>query len=58
MLHRRIIASVLLSLLLVLCAFVPSRTRAQAGYQPTAGNLEARRWFQDAKFGLFIHWGV
>lgn len=21
-------------------------------------NAEARRWFQDAKFGLFIHWGV
>ena len=21
-------------------------------------NLEARKWFEDAKFGLFIHWGV
>jgi alpha-L-fucosidase len=21
-------------------------------------NAEARRWFQDAKFGLFVHWGV
>src|SRR6516164_1835024 len=27
-------------------------------YQPTAENLKARAWFQDAKFGLFIHWGV
>lgn len=27
-------------------------------YQPTEANLKARRWFQDAKFGLFIHWGV
>jgi alpha-L-fucosidase len=27
-------------------------------YQPTAANLKAREWFQDAKFGLFIHWGV
>ncbi len=27
-------------------------------YQPTQANLEAREWFQDAKFGLFIHWGV
>src|SRR6185369_3946198 len=26
--------------------------------QPTPQNLEARRWFQDARFGLFIHWGV
>jgi alpha-L-fucosidase len=34
-----------------------SSARAQS-YQPTAENLEARRWFQDAKFGLFVHWGV
>ena len=27
-------------------------------YTPTASNLEARQQFQDAKFGLFIHWGV
>ncbi len=29
-----------------------------APYQPSEANLAARRWFQDAKFGLFIHWGV
>ena len=27
-------------------------------YKPSAGNLKAREWFRDAKFGLFIHWGV
>ncbi len=27
-------------------------------YQPAPENLEMRQWFQDAKFGLFIHWGV
>ncbi|QDU87892.1 Alpha-L-fucosidase [Pirellulimonas nuda] len=27
-------------------------------YTPTAENLAARRWFQDARFGVFIHWGV
>ncbi|MDG2341784.1 MAG: alpha-L-fucosidase [Cytophagales bacterium] len=27
-------------------------------YVPSQENLEARRWFSDAKFGLFIHWGV
>ncbi len=27
-------------------------------YQPTAENQKNREWFQDAKFGLFIHWGV
>lgn len=29
-----------------------------AVYRPSPQNLESRRWFQDAKFGLFIHWGV
>jgi alpha-L-fucosidase len=29
-----------------------------AAYQPAPENLAARDWFQDAKFGLFIHWGV
>lgn len=27
-------------------------------YQPSSENLAAREWFQDAKFGLFVHWGV
>jgi alpha-L-fucosidase len=31
---------------------------AQTTYVPTKSNLEAREWFDDAKFGLFIHWGV
>ncbi|MGZ4788056.1 MAG: alpha-L-fucosidase [Terriglobales bacterium] len=30
----------------------------QTSYQPTAANLAAREWFQNAKFGMFIHWGV
>lgn len=30
---------------------------AQA-YTPAPENLKAREWFQDAKFGLFVHWGV
>lgn len=30
----------------------------QKEYTPTEGNLENRQWFQDAKFGMFIHWGV
>ncbi len=29
-----------------------------AQYKPSAENLRNREWFQDAKFGLFIHWGV
>jgi alpha-L-fucosidase len=31
---------------------------AQTGYQPSASNLAAREWFQNARFGMFIHWGV
>jgi len=48
----------------VLVLAVPWQLRAQStsqpsvAYQPTAANLGARRWFQDAKFGMFIHWGV
>ena len=31
---------------------------SQVPYTPTPENLKAREWFQDAKFGMFIHWGV
>lgn len=34
-----------------------STTNAQT-YTPAPENLKARDWFQDAKFGLFVHWGV
>lgn len=27
-------------------------------YKPSESNLKARKWFEDARFGLFIHWGV
>ena len=47
----RKISFILLTLLIV-------GTNAWADYVPTKENLEAREWFQDAKFGLFVHWGV
>jgi alpha-L-fucosidase len=31
---------------------------AQSSYTPAPENLRARQQFQDAKFGMFIHWGV
>ena len=31
---------------------------AQDGYVPTQENLDMREWFQDNKYGLFVHWGV
>jgi alpha-L-fucosidase len=51
--YRSVVAGCLLASVLA----APSAARAQS-YQPTAANLESRRWFQDAKFGLFVHWGV
>jgi alpha-L-fucosidase len=37
--------------------FVPAHA-ADAAYSPTATNLAAREWFENARFGMFIHWGV
>jgi alpha-L-fucosidase len=31
---------------------------AQGSYEAAAENIAARAWFQDAKFGLFVHWGI
>jgi alpha-L-fucosidase len=28
------------------------------GYKPSPENLNNREWFRDARFGMFIHWGV
>ncbi|MGQ7871278.1 alpha-L-fucosidase [Sunxiuqinia sp. sy24] len=42
----------------LLLVFLSTMTHAQKGYMPTDENLENREWFLDAKFGLFIHWGV
>ena len=46
----------LLACLIAAACLVP--LRAQSGYTPSAANLAARQWFQDARFGMFIHWGV
>jgi len=42
---------------LFLCLFTPL-CFSQENYIPSKDNIQAREWFQDAKFGLFIHWGV
>jgi alpha-L-fucosidase len=44
--------------LLVEIVMLAGTSFAQTDYQPTPENLKARREFQDAKFGMFIHWGV
>jgi alpha-L-fucosidase len=61
MMRRRI-----LTVLIAVCAgasftYVPSRASIDT-FQPTweslKQNYKVPRWFQDAKFGIFIHWGV
>jgi alpha-L-fucosidase len=43
---------------LLLAAISWNSMAAAQNYQPSESNLKARQWFQDAKFGMFIHWGV
>jgi len=46
-------------LLVFIAIFVGALSTSSAqSYQPTAENIKNREWFQNAKFGLFIHWGV
>lgn len=53
-----------LLLLLALPALVlalPAGSGGRLRYQPTWDSLDARplpAWFDEAKFGIFIHWGV
>lgn len=53
-----------LLLLLGLSGLLPARPPTGGGqprYEPTWGSLDARplpTWFDEAKFGVFIHWGV
>lgn len=42
------------SLIFIFCILTVS---AQNDYIPSTENLEDRKWFSDARFGLFIHWG-
>ncbi|MEK6780290.1 MAG: alpha-L-fucosidase [Bacteroidota bacterium] len=47
-----------LSILPILFCLSIATSLAQEKYQPSPENMKSREWFQDAKFGLFIHWGV
>ena len=52
---RRAAISILVA---VLSTILVGAVLAQEGYRPTPENLKARQWFQEARFGLFIHWGA
>jgi alpha-L-fucosidase len=47
-----------MSLRKLMCAGMVTLAAFAQSYKPAESNLKARQWFQDAKFGLFIHWGV
>ncbi len=49
-----------LTVLILFCLFSMALIHAQKPYEPTWESLDSRPvpdWFQDAKFGIFIHWG-
>jgi alpha-L-fucosidase len=45
-------------LIILITSFIIFAPRAQSVYHPTAENLSARKWFDSARFGMFIHWGA
>lgn len=46
-----------ISILLLSTLFTCLPLRAQS-YQPTPENLQSRQEFRDARFGIFLHWGL
>jgi alpha-L-fucosidase len=44
--------------LVVLMILISYEGLSQQTYTPSEQNLKAREWFHNARFGLFIHWGV
>jgi alpha-L-fucosidase len=45
------------AVLLALCLAVCSCTQVETAYVSDT-NIERTQWWQDAKFGMFIHWGL
>lgn len=45
------------TILSFVCILVTALLNAQS-YTPSTANIEARKEFQDMKFGMFIHWGA
>jgi alpha-L-fucosidase len=55
---RPVVSKTVRIVFLSTCVFLALSAAAQSDYQPSNENLQARREFQDMKFGMFIHWGV
>lgn len=56
------IKKIIVSLMLLVCLFPGTHSfSADRIYQPNWESIDSRptpQWFSDAKFGIFIHWGV
>ncbi|MEP6728024.1 MAG: alpha-L-fucosidase, partial [Bacteroidota bacterium] len=51
----------LLLFIIIIATISPAALNAQGRYQANWDSLKKYRtpdWFRDAKFGIFIHWGV
>ncbi len=47
------------NILIVIFFIVASfKNYAQDTYTPSPENINARNWFDSARFGMFIHWGA
>jgi len=46
----------LFHLLIIVLLSIPAFS--QTNYNPSPENLQARKWFDSARFGMFIHWGA
>jgi alpha-L-fucosidase len=53
--HIRLIA---MAAILIRVAIASSDAVGQTSDSIPASRLEARQWFRDARFGMFVHWGV
>src|SRR5258706_8072264 len=53
--HIRLIA---MAAILIRVAIASSDAVGQASDTIPASRREARQWFRDARFGMFVHWGV
>lgn len=57
-LRKLLTLSVLTGIILAAATGAFAEWQGDLQYKPSPENLKSREWFQDAKFGLFIHWGV
>ena len=57
--ERRLTKRFVFSVFLALLALLNSNPMVLAEVEKLSQErLEARQWYQDAKFGVFLHWGI